>query len=361
MSFSSPGVDPSASLRPVAGSPDQVIDALRRWLETAGLEPEPLIIETSGSTGQPKRVLLSRAAILASARATAARLGVEGRWILALPPSYVAGIQVIVRSLLAGSSPVVADLGREGDLASAMSQVETDRTSQQSRPRLISLVPTQLARLLDRGGVDLDALITMDAVLLGGAAIDPELRARAETHGIRVVATYGSSETAGGCVYDGTPLGGVLLDVDDSGRLRIGGPTLFEGYLDDPELTRETLRDGWFLTSDRAEIVDGKLRILGRLDDVIISGGVNVPGPAVESRLRDHPDVRDVVILGVDDAEWGQRVVAFVVGELDLAEARDWVAAAHPRAWAPRQVVRVAELPLLDAGKVDRVRLRGLA
>ena len=202
----------------------------------------------------------------------------------------------------------------------------------------------------------------MDAVLLGGGPIDPDLRRRAADAGVRVVATYGSAETAGGCVYDGHPLDGVAVAVGARGRIRIGGPTLFDGYDGDPAATAEALVDGWFLTSDAGRIdEDGRLQVLGRLDDVVVSGGVNVPTPAVAARLRQHPDVVDAAVVGVPDEEWGQRVVAFVVGRLSLGDARAWVAEAHPRAWSPRQLVEVSELPLLANGKVDRKALQAHA
>ncbi|HEX5861222.1 MAG TPA: AMP-binding protein [Nocardioides sp.] len=320
-----------------AGTPvPVVVDGLRAWL-AAPAEPEPLVVETSGSTGAPKRVLLSRRAVLASVAATERRLGRSGRWALTLPPTYVAGLQVICRSLVAGHDPVLD--GWEG----------ADFTS---------FVPTQLHRLLD-DPASVTALRGFHTILLGGGPIDPGLRERAAEEGLRVVATYGSAETAGGCVYDGYPLDDVEVQVDDDGRIRISGPTLFDGYDGDPALTAEVLVDGWFLTSDRGRLDDaGRLHVLGRLDDVVVSGGVNVPLPAVAARLRAHPDVRAVEVVGVPDQEWGQRVVAFVVGAVSADAARDWVAAEHPRAWAPREVVLVEALPLLDNGKVDRMALR---
>jgi O-succinylbenzoic acid--CoA ligase len=179
---------------------------------------------------------------------------------------------------------------------------------------------------------------------------------------VAVVATYGSAETAGGCVYDGVALDGVGLDTDGDGRLRISGPMLFDGYDGDPELTAQVLVDGWFRTEDAARIDEGgRLQVLGRLDDMVVSGGVNVPAPVVARRLRAHPAVHEVEVLGVADAEWGSRLVAFVVGELTLAEARAWVAEEHPRSWAPRQLVAVGSLPMLANGKVDRVQLAATA
>ena len=177
-----------------------------------------------------------------------------------------------------------------------------------------------------------------------------------------MVATYGSAETAGGCVYDGLPLDGVAVATDPAGRIRIGGPTLFDHYDGDPGLTAEALVDGWFVTADAGRMDDeGRLVVLGRVDDMVVTGGVNVPAPAVAARLREHPEVTAAEVLGVPDEEWGTRVVAFVVGDLDLAAARDWVAESRPRSWAPRQLVPLPAMPLLGNGKPDRLRLRELA
>ncbi|WP_232819796.1 AMP-binding protein [Nocardioides allogilvus] len=342
-----------STLRP-SDDATEAIAQLRAWLEVD--DPDQLLIETSGSTGRPKRVLLSREAVVASVEASARRLGARGQWLLALPSSYVAGVQVICRSLLAGHEPVVVD-GLDLTIA--------------EDGQFTSLVPTQLHRLL-QDEVQVDALRRLHTILLGGGPIDPALRSRAEDLGLRLVSTYGASETAGGCVYDGLPLDGVALAVGTDGRLRIGGPTVFDGYEGDPELTDETLVDGWFLTSDAGTLdEDGRLRVLGRIDDVVVSGGVNVPLPAVAKRIREHPDVDAVEVLGVPDEEWGTRVVAFVTlvstrssqgsSLLNQRSVRDWVAAVNPRAWAPRQVVVLDELPLLPNGKVDRQALRGQA
>jgi O-succinylbenzoic acid--CoA ligase len=192
--------------------------------------------------------------------------------------------------------------------------------------------------------------------------VGADLRARAADAGVHVVATYGMSETCGGCVYDGHPLDGVAVAIGSEGRIRIAGPVLFDGYDGRADLTADVLRDGWFHTQDLGRLDDdGRLQVLGRVDEVVLSGGVNVPGPAVAARLRAHPAVEAVEVVGAADAEWGQRVVACLVGDLSLEEARDWVAAAHPRSWAPRQVVRLEEIPLLHNGKVDRRRLEELA
>jgi O-succinylbenzoic acid--CoA ligase len=336
------------SLRPVRGGTPEVVGALRDWLAVMA-EPVPLVVETSGSTGAPKLVELARHAVLASVHASARRLGASGQWLLALPASYVAGLQVICRSLVAGHEPVEV----RGSVADTLDALPHHRDV----PLSTSLVPTQLHRLLadDR---EVDALRRMHTILLGGGPVDPALRRRAADAGLHVVATYGASETAGGCVYDGRPLDGVGVAIDADGRIRLSGPTLFEGYVGDPELTAATLVDGWYLTADAGRFDDdGRLQVLGRLDDVVVSGGVNVPLPAVARRLREHPEVETAEVLGVEDEEWGHRVVAFVVGAVVLEEVRDWVGEAHPRAWAPRQVVALDALPLLGNGKVDRQAL----
>ncbi|HSV38926.1 MAG TPA: AMP-dependent synthetase [Nocardioidaceae bacterium] len=312
-----------SSLRPVSGTAEEIRALLLAW--DAAPDPPPLVIETSGSTGRPKRVVLSRAAMRASALATIARLGGPGTWELNLPPSYVAGVQVIYRSIV---SP--------GDR------------------RYLSLVPTQLVRRVED-----PALLAYDAVLVGGGPLDPRIRRQAEAFGIRVVQTYGMSETCGGCVYDGVPLDGVALKIDAEGQVLVGGPVLFDGYEDEPARTASVLQNGWLLTNDLGRLdEDGRLQVLGRIDDVIISGGVKVPPVAVARQLQSHPSLEAVEVVGVPDPEWGERVVAVVVGAVSLDELRDLVT---PREWAPRELVFVSELPLLDNGKVDRAAVRELA
>ena len=328
----------------LSGVVDGDIDAVEAWL--GARDPGPAVVQTSGSSGTPKRVVLSREAVLASASASAARLGGAGPWLLALPSSYVAGLNVMVRSLVAGHRPVV--LG--------------DRTPREAGipGGFLSVVPTQLHRWL---GSDEDsrALAGFEAVLVGGGPVDASLKDRAGGAGIRLVATYGMAETCGGCVYDGLPLDGVGLALATDGRVRLSGPTLFDGYLDDRAATEQVLVDGWFHTSDAGRLdEDGRLLVLGRVDDMVVSGGVNVPAAAVAARLREHPGVEAAEVLGVADPEWGNRVVAVLVGHLSLEAARAWVAEKHPRSWAPRELVVVPNIPMLANGKVDRLAVREL-
>jgi O-succinylbenzoic acid--CoA ligase len=333
----------SPSLRPLAGQPLELYELLRRWLA----EPDgPVVVRTSGSSGQPKDVVLSSAALVASARAADARLGGTGRWLLALPATYVAGLNVLVRSLLAGQPPVVAD----GSLAEAAAAM-TGR-------RYASLVPTQLHRLAARG--ELSVLSGFDAVLVGGAPLRAALAEQAAVAGVRVVETYGASETCGGCVYDGVPLEGVRVRIDD-GRVQVAGDVLFDGYADQPELTAQVLVNGWFSTGDLGRMADGRLQVLGRADDVAVSGGVNVALGAVTAAVLSMPGIRDAVAVGVPDPEWGSRVVAVVAGTTDLPAVRDAVAACLPRTWAPRSLVLVDALPVLETGKMDRLAIQRLA
>ncbi len=336
MSFLRPSDEPSVAIR-----------QLSRWLESDN--PEPLLIETSGSTGKPKGVVLPRGAVLASVEASANRLGKSGRWLLALPSSYIAGVQVIVRSLVAGHEPIVVE-GLDVGRAAASDHTDT--------PIFVSLVPTQLHRIMG-DSEQVAALAHCHTVLVGGGGLDRDLRRRAEELGVNVVATYGSSETAGGCVYDGMPLDGVAVTIGAEGRVRIAGPTLFSHYDVDPELTAQNVVDGWFLTSDAGRFdEDGRLQIVGRIDDVVISGGVKIPLATVSERLRQHLLVDQAEVFGVPDVEWGQRLVAVVVGTANEAELRDWISIVHPRSWAPRDFVRVAGLPMLANGKVDRQALQ---
>jgi O-succinylbenzoic acid--CoA ligase len=265
---------------------------------------------------------------------------------------YVAGLQVLYRSLRAGVVPAE----QRGSLAAAVEAMTGPR-------RYLSLVPTQLVRAL-RDPDDAQALTRLDAVLVGGGPLRPSVRREAEAGGVPVVQTYGMSETCGGCVYDGLPLDGVAVKIDAAGEVLLAGPVLFDGYEGDPGRTAQVLEGGWLRTGDLGRLDDdGRLTVLGRSDDVVISGGVNVPAVAVQQMLETHPAVAEAAVVGVPDPEWGERVVAVVAvvagdGRPPLAELRDLVT---PRAWAPRQLVHLRALPRLPNGKPDRVALRELA
>ena len=374
-----------------------------------------MVLRTSGSTtGTGKLVGVSMDALVASARATHKRLGGAGIWVLALPAYHAAGVQVLVRAAVAGTR--VFNAYKEGgfdpqhlaqviDAACAAAGDGAGRAC----PVYTSLVPTQLRRGLDDEQLRV-ALARLDAVLIGGAAADAQLLAQAKAAGIKVVTTYGMSETCGGCVYDGQPLPGVSMDVDQAtGAIWLSGPMLATGYLGDEELTRrcfvsrpqagvgvsgvggttsaaESAEAGagseagagagsgagageparrWFITSDRGQIVDGRLQVLGRLDDVIISGGIKVePGP-IEALLALNPLVSECAVVGLPDPTWGQAVTAVVVpastpglGRVDqgaiVAQIRVYLEQKLSGAQCPKQVLLADALPYKGIGKVDR-------
>jgi o-succinylbenzoate---CoA ligase len=341
-------LDGGAPLAVVPSGPPAVAAAARAALrpDEPVEEGADLLVVTSGSTGSPRAVLLSAAALRASAAATAERLGGEGSWLLALPASAVAGLQVLCRSVLAGRRPEVLEDGET--LAAAVSRLPDDDR------RYLSLVPTQLRRWL---AAEPDALRSLDAVLVGGAAADPVLLEQARAEGVRVVTTYGMTETAGGCVYDGIPLAGVGVRVREG--VELGGPTLALGYRCDPAATAAAFADGWFRTRDAGTLdADGRLTVHGRLDEVVVTGGVNVAPQAVEAALRSHPSVADAVVLGRPDDEWGQRVVAAVVpaeGMVpELGDLRRWVGERLGAPAAPRELHLLDALPTLHTGKPDR-------
>ncbi|MGY1621708.1 o-succinylbenzoate--CoA ligase [Geodermatophilus sp. SYSU D00965] len=345
-------LDGTAPLAVLPAGPAAAVAAARAVLRPEEpLEPgADLVVVTSGSTGGGRGVLLPATAVRASGEATLASLGGPGAWLLALPVSAIAGLQVLARSILAGTRPTVPARGER--LADALARMPGGR-------RYTALVPTQLRRYLD---AEPDALRAFDAVLVGGAATDPALLGRARQAGVAVTTTYGMTETAGGCVYDGDPLAGVGVRVGEGG-VELSGPVLALGYRLDPEGTAAAFADGWFRTRDAGTLgADGRLTVHGRLDDVVVTGGVNVAPQAVEGVLREHPDVADAVVFGRPDPEWGQRVVAVVVpahgAEPDLATLRPWVAERLGGPAAPRELHRIAAVPTLHTGKPDR---RGLA
>jgi len=300
-----------------------------------------VLIATSGSTGRPKIVELSGEALRFSATATLRRVGAApgDRWLCCLPTDHIAGVQVLTRSIVAGTTPVIQERFSPADaLASGVQH--------------ISVVPTQLRRMLDHD------LSVFSSILLGGAAASADLLASARAAGGRVLTTYGMSETCGGCVYDGVPLDGVSAAVGDDGRIRLAGPVLFGGYRLRPDLTAGVLDGDWFVTSDLGVIENGTLRVRGRADDVINTGGEKVVAGEVEHLLRALPAVEDVVVVGRPDPEWGELVTAVVVGSVTLEELRDHVRTTLPAHAAPRALELVPEIPLLASGKPDRVRLR---
>lgn len=374
-------------LEPISGhDPRETLRAVRAALNGSGpavglgmiaartVEVAPgaaVVVTTSGSTGIPKSVVLSRSALTASALATAARIG-EGAWLLALPAGYVAGLQVLVRSLVAGREPAV--LSGRFSAAAFAAAADLMRSSEGGVrvPSFTSLVPAQLATLLDAGDDTsvAGALRSFEAILVGGQALPAAVLERARDLGARVVRTYGATETCGGCVYDGVPLEGVRAR-EVGGELQLTGPVLASGYLHAPEATRAVFPvdpDGtrWYRTGDIGVVEDGVVRVRGRLDNVIVSGGINVSLDRVEHVVRAVPGLEGAVVVGAEHERWGEAPVVVVPrGEalrrseaVQLDEARAAVAdeiGAHAR---PVRLILVDALATLPSGKPDRELIR---
>lgn len=335
-----------------------------------------VVVSTSGTTGIPKGALLTASALRASADATHRRLGGPGRWLSALPGYHIAGLQVLVRSVVAGTIPVaIAPSFDVGDLPRAVASMGSGR-------RYASLVAVQLDKAL-RDAEAAAALAALDAVLIGGGPMPTGVAERAAAAGVTVVRTYGMSETAGGCVYDGVPLDGVSVRID-GGRILLGGATLAKGYRK-PVRTRGAIKPvrtqgaiepvrargaigsspdpfaepGWFRTDDLGVVDDaGVLRVLGRVDDAISTGGLTVLPQLVESALATHPAIAECAVFGVADERLGQRVVAAVVlasaTAPQLTELRAHIAQTLDPTAAPREIHVVDELPRRGIGKLDR-------
>ena len=311
-----------------------------------------LVVSTSGSTGKPKGAMLTPANLISSADATHQALGGEGQWLLAMPAAYIAGLQVLVRSMVAGVEPAYVDLSRGFNVAEFAARAH--ELAQTGERTYTALTPMQLAKATStlKG---IDALRTFSAVLVGGAATNPRLLDSAKKLRINVVTTYGSSETSGGCVYNGRPIAGAHVKIVD-GRIHLGGPMVARGYhhLDSPDL-----QDGWFRTSDAGSLENGVLTVLGRTDNVISSGGLKLHPEVLEEELLRIDGVTAACVVGKQDARFGQRLCAAYTGSaavpdiLDaLADAEDAGRIAH---WQiPKELKSVAALPQLGPGKVNR-------
>ena len=349
------GRDSALVAVPAGGDDESGLSALR--VGQAIDDDVALVVTTSGTTGTPKGAMLTAAALTASASATHDRLGGPGAWLLALPPYHIAGIQVLVRSALAGSAPVELDVSTGFDIAEIPGAVRRLGPGR----RYTSLVAAQLAKALTDPAAAA-ALAELDAVLLGGGPAPRRILDDAAAAGIAVVRTYGMSETAGGCVYDGVPLDGVRLRVAPDGRIALGGATLAKGYRNpvDPDPFAEP---GWFYTDDLGALDHaGTLTVLGRVDDAISTGGLTVLPQPVEAALCTHPTVSECAVFGLADDRLGQRVVAAVVahdaGAPPTLEAlREHVARTLDASAAPRELHIVDGLPRRGIGKVDRAAL----
>ena len=354
------GVGPAIEISPDGGF--ELLPQAELGLPAGSESDIAAVVRTSGSTGTPKRTLLSVDALASSSVGTAVALRGEGQWLLALPMNYVAGLQVLVRSLFAGTRPWAMDLSG-GFTPEAFTEAALELTD---KLRFTSLVPTQLTRLLSNPSAEtLTVLRRFNAILLGGGPINPVLLEAARGAGLSVVTTYGMSETCGGCVYDGVPLEGVQLAIRD-GKVLLGGDVVAAGYLGDDALTgtsfHEEEHDGetvrWYESGDLGELDgEGRLRVLGRADDVIITGGLKVSAGVVTEALHRVQGVREAFVAPVPSAEWGQQVAAMVVATCSLDELLAGAAAVVEAPLVPKTVVFVSELPLLATGKPDRTAI----
>ncbi|ORA61306.1 o-succinylbenzoate--CoA ligase [Mycobacteroides franklinii] len=315
-------------------------------------EDVAIVVSTSGTTGKPKGAMLTGEALSASSTATHARLGGTGQWLLALPPHHIAGMQVLLRSIQAGTDPVVLDVSAGFSIADFV-RAATEMTGSR---RYISLVATQLVKALDDSAAS-EALASFDAVLLGGGPLPATVAIKAAQARVPVVRTYGMSETCGGCVYDGVALSGVEVRVGPEGRISLGGATVAAGYRNMPD-HKSFAEPRWFHTDDFGELEDGRLRVLGRLDEAISTGGLTVVPQVVEAVLGAHPLVAECAVFGVPDGRLGQRVAAAVVpsaaGTPTLEDLRAHVTAALDGTAAPRELHLLDELPRRGIGKLDR-------
>ncbi|MFP5298553.1 MAG: class I adenylate-forming enzyme family protein [Actinomycetota bacterium] len=335
-----------AAVARVTGASTLVTDAGAEDLagQPAVSDDTAVVLLTSGTSGEPKPVALSSRALKTAADLVHERIGagVGDRWLCCVPLFHVAGFAMIARSQ-ALATPLEVHDRFDADAVAA------------SNADLVSLVPTQLHRLLD-AGVD---LTRFDRILLGGSAVPRALLDRARATGARIVRTYGMTETCGGVVYDGVPLRSVEVRAAHDGVLEISSPTLMEGYVGDPGLTADRLRDGWFRTNDLGRVSDGVVTVEGRADDIIISGGEKISPQEVRAELLEHPGIDDAAVVGYPHPEWGEAVGAVIEGSVTSAEVDAWLRERLPSYKVPKRLT-VAPVPRNAMGKPDAVAARDL-
>src|SRR5699024_4157614 len=340
------------SLLPVPAD-DPTTSTLLKSSQRAGQEIDSdiaLVVPTSGSTGTPKGAQLTAANLVSSADATYERLGGMGHWLLAMPAHHIAGLQVLIRSLVAGVEPLAIDVSAGFNVADfARATRELKETGERT---YTSLAPLQLAKAMDTQ-VGIEALQTYDAILVGGAATNPQLLDSAAKMDINITTTYGSSETAGGCVYDGVALPGAQVRVQD-GRIYLGGPTIAQGYRNAPG--HEAFAEpGWFQTSDGGVLESGILTVTGRLDNIIDSGGLKLHPEVLETAMPKIAGLDEAFVAGIPHPRLGQAIVAAYTGWASMTDILEALEEAETPRWQlPKDLKRVPQMPVTGPGKIDR-------
>jgi o-succinylbenzoate---CoA ligase len=303
------------------------------------------VMYTSGTTSAPKPVYLTYSNWEANAIGSALALGLDlnERWLCVMPLAHVGGLSILLRSTLYATTAVVHQRYDTDAVLRELMSAERAIT-------LVSLVPTMLARLLDAG---LENPPALRWALLGGGPIPPGLLLRAQEAGVAVAPTYGMTEGCSQIATFGVPLHGIELKFED-GELLVRGPSIAPGSLDP---------DGWLRSGDLAELDErGRLQIIGRKSDTIVSGGENVAPAEVEAVLLEHPAVADAGVFSRPDAEWGEAVVATVVLRDGLSpspvELQEFVAGRLSGFKVPKEIGFSNELPRTVSGKLLRRELR---
>jgi len=344
----------------------QILQAIRPEIALDG-DGVAVVLTTSGSTGSPRGVLLSSTALTSSAQGAANLLGIptaESAWLVAIPVTSAGGFAVVVRSWLAGFEPeTLQSVGGAVPFRTEDFVASTRQLAQRagSRALLTSLVPTQLARILD-DAEGRSALGEYSAILVGGARFDSTIRERAQAAGVTVLSTYGLTETCGGCVFDNTVFPGVDVRIAPDGEVLVSGDVLALGYRLDADLTAQRFIDGWLHTGDIGSIDEGRLSIVGRRDDIVTVKGVNVATGAVERVICAIPGVDACAVIATPHAIDGHRLTAFVVARTDLASTiKATVAEQLGPVAAPSTISAITSIPVLPNGKTDRAALAARA
>lgn len=311
-----------------------------------------VVVSTSGSTGQPRGVCLGTSALTVFASHVNALAGGDPTWVLAIPPTSIGGLNVVIRARATGRRAIaVSSVGGADRFTDTAFAEAVQAAAAHGNPVAVSLVPVQLPRLLE-SPIGRRALADCSLVLVGGAALTPQAARDCANVGISITTTYGMTETSGGCVLDGTPLPGVQVRLDEpDGRIFLAGPMLASGYRDG---SNEAFVDGWLRTQDRGRWEDGRLHVLGRLDDVVMINGVNVDLVAIEDRASDHPSIESVIAVPVVDSDT-TRIHLIYTGEvIALEELQAWIAHTLGSPAAPSAAHRVEAFVLTSTGKIDR-------